>query len=215
MMGSPPMPIHVDCPISSLGQLADRFVRQRAAAAYDADMARLMNLAGHNAHLALARRNDTRAIGANQARAASAQHGRDANHVDGGNALGDAHGQWQTRIDGFENRIGRVRRRNENKRRVSAGFAHGVCHRIEYGNTFVLAATLARRHSRDDARTVSNHLLRVETSLAPRKALHDHSGLTVNQNAHRAPPARRTAFSAPSFMPSAIVKLSPESRRIS
>src|SRR5437660_302570 len=50
----------------------------------------------------------------------------------------------------------------------------------------------------DDARAVRN----------------DEASFFVDEDAHRAPPARATTFWAPSFMPSAIVKFKPLSRRI-
>jgi hypothetical protein len=50
--GSPPMPTQVDWPRPSVGQLVDRLVGQRAGARDDADLARLVDVAGHDADLA-------------------------------------------------------------------------------------------------------------------------------------------------------------------
>src|ERR1700721_1937475 len=79
----------------------------------------------------------------------------------------------------------------------------------------MLRSALPRRHARHHFRPIIQHLLRVKTSLAPRNPLHDQPRILINQHAHRAPPASFTAFSAPSFMPSATAKLNPELRRIS
>src|SRR5713101_3969331 len=53
---------------AKLRQLMDGFVGQRAAAADDADISLLVNAAGHDADFAFARRDDARAIGADEAR---------------------------------------------------------------------------------------------------------------------------------------------------
>src|SRR5579859_3426320 len=66
----------------------------------------------------------------------------------------------------------------------------------------------------DHVGAVLNHLLSVEGAFAAGEALHDDFCFFVDENAHRAPPARATTFWAPSLMPSAMVKLRPESRRI-
>src|ERR1700721_3336543 len=79
----------------------------------------------------------------------------------------------------------------------------------------MLRSALPRRHARHHFRPIIQHLLRVKTSLAPRNPLHDQPRILINQHAHRAPPASFTAFSAPSFIPSATAKLNPESRNIS
>src|SRR5208283_6201887 len=86
---------------------------------------------------------------------------------------------------------------------------------VEYGALQVLRAALARRHAAHDIRSILNHLLRVERSFPPCKSLHQQPCFFIDQDAHRAPPANATTFCAPSFMPSAIVKFKPLSRRIS
>src|SRR5690242_13801652 len=70
--------------------------------------------------------------------------------------------------------------------------------------------------SRHDA---SHHLglvidggLRVEARFAPRESLENHPRVLIDENAHL---ASLTTFSAASFMPSATVKLNPESFKIS
>ena len=73
MIGSPPMPMQVDWPIPSFGQLADRFVGQRAGARDHADMPVLVNVPRHDADLAFARRNDAGAVRADQPRVLALQ----------------------------------------------------------------------------------------------------------------------------------------------
>ena len=95
------------------------------------------------------------------------------------------------------------------------GLAHGLADGVEDRNAEMLGAALAGRHAGDNFRAVLDHLLRVEAAFAAGEALHDQASVLVDQNAHRAPPARVTTFSAPSFIPSAMVKFKPESRKIS
>src|SRR5713226_2101645 len=195
-------------------ELVHRFVGQRAAAAHQSDVALLVNASGHDADFAFARRNDAGTIRADQARLRVA-HGRgDAHHVERGNAFRDANDQGQRGISGFENSVGGKRRRHKNDTRVSASFAHGVGKGVEHGPVEMLRAAFARGYAADYVRAVLDHLLRVKGAFAARKALHNEPRFFTDQNAHRAPPARATTFSAPSFMPSAIPKFSPESRKI-
>src|SRR4029077_5919195 len=86
--------------------------------------------------------------------------------------------------------------------------------RVEDRAFEMLGAAFSGSHSADDVCPILNHLLRVESSFAAGKTLHDQASFLVHQDAHRAPPASCTTFCAPSFMPSAMVKLRPLSRRI-
>ena len=66
-IGSPPRPTQVDWPSPRFVSLPDGFVGQRAAAAHDADLARLVDVAGHDADLAFAGRDDAGAVRADRA----------------------------------------------------------------------------------------------------------------------------------------------------
>src|SRR5258706_8970365 len=76
-------------------------------------------------------------------------------------------------------------------------------------------ASFALSHSGNYLSAVLHHLLRMETAFAASQALNEDARLFVYQDTHRAPPASLTIFSAPSFIPCAIVNPSPDSRRIS
>src|SRR5258708_409223 len=78
----------------------------------------------------------------------------------------------------------------------------------------MLRAAFAWRDATDDVGAVLDHLLRVESAFAAGEALDEQASFFVDQYAQRAPPARATTFWAPSFMPSAMVKFKPLSRRI-
>src|ERR1700740_2802237 len=175
----------------------------------------LVNRARHNPDLAFSRRNNSRAIWANQARARIFQCRSHAHHVQGRHALRDADHQSQTRVHCFQNRIRGKRRWHKNHRDVRLRSLHRFRHGIEHRHLQVFRPPRPRRHPGHHLRPIIQHLLRVKTPLAPRNPLHDQPRILINQHAHRAPPASFTAFSAPSFIPSATAKLNPELRKIS
>src|ERR1700722_17614197 len=79
---------------AELGELTDRFIRQRAGPGDDADVPFLMNVRGHDSDFAFAGRNDTGAIRTDEARRGVVFQVRPrANHILGGDALGDADDQ--------------------------------------------------------------------------------------------------------------------------
>src|SRR5580693_6113157 len=177
-------------------------------------MALFVNAAGHDADFAFAGRDDAGAIGADEARFFEVERGGDSDHVDHGNAFGDADDERHFGVGGFEDGVGGEWRRDEDHARVSAGGFHGFADGVEHGALEMLRAAFAGRHAADYVCAVVDHLLRVECSFTAGETLDDDACFFVYENAHRAPPARATTFVAPSFMPSAMVKLSPESRRI-
>src|SRR3984885_7478982 len=201
-------------PDAESGELPDGFIGKRAAATHHADPAAFMNRGRHDAELALAGRNNARAVRSDQPRLRIFQRGSDADHIEHRYAFRDADRQRQPGVDGFENRIRSERRRHECDRSGRTGRAPGFGDGVEDRDTEMLRTALAGGHSGNNLRAVIHHLLRMKTSLAAREALHHDASFLVDENAHRAPPASATAFSAPSFIPSATEKLRPELRRI-
>src|SRR6266700_1136935 len=195
-------------------QLIDGFVSERAAAADHANVSLLVNAAGHDADFALARRNDAGAVRANEACFIEVHNRGHANHVDDGDALGDANNERDLRIGGFENRVSREGRWNENHGSIRARGFRGIGGSVEHRSLEMLHAAFSGGNAADNIRAVLDHLLRVKGAFAAGEALDDEARFFIDQNAHRAPPARATTFSAPSFMPSAMVKFNPLSRRI-
>ena len=65
-IGSPPRPTQVDLAEAEVRELPDGFVGERAAAAHDADRALLVDVARHDADLALAGRDDAGAVRADE-----------------------------------------------------------------------------------------------------------------------------------------------------
>ena len=107
MIGSPPMPMQVDWPMPRCGQLADGFVGQGAGARDDADGAGLVNVARHDADLALAGRDDAGAVGADEARVRlRLQVLPGVDHVEGRNAFGDADDEGEAGVGRFHDGVG-------------------------------------------------------------------------------------------------------------
>ena len=83
-------------PDSQFRQLAHRFIGQRAGARNHAHVAFLMNVPGHDADLAFARRNDARAVGPDQPRRPALRETAHAFTMSSGrDAFRDAHHQRQ------------------------------------------------------------------------------------------------------------------------
>src|SRR6202171_3777321 len=80
-----------------VGGLEYGLVGERARARHDADAALLVNEARHDADLAFLRRDDARAVGADQARSGAGQHRLHAHHVIHRDAFGDAHRRCESR----------------------------------------------------------------------------------------------------------------------
>ena len=99
--------------------------------------------------------------------------GGGANHVDHGNAFGDADDKRDFSVGGFENGVGGVRRRDKNHGSVGASGLHSFLNGVEYRAIKMLCSTFAGSHATDDIRAVFNHLLRVKSAFASGETLHD------------------------------------------
>ena len=116
------MPMQVRLPHAEPRQLVDRFVGERAALRHDADAAFLADVAGDDAGLGLARRDEAGAIRADEPRRRALLEERHrAHHVERRNALGDADDERDAGVGRFHHRVGGERRRHEDDRRVRAG----------------------------------------------------------------------------------------------
>ena len=151
---------------AALRKLMHRFIGQRARARDDADIAFLVNVRRHDADLAFAGRDDARAVRSDQARAPVLQELPGAHHVERRNAFGDADDQFDLRVGGFHDGVGRVRRRNENHRRIGAGLVRRFLHGVEDGPAFVRGAALAGSDAADNLRAVGRASFGVESAFA-------------------------------------------------
>ena len=181
--GSPPMPMQVRLAEPEPRQLVDRFVGQRAALRDDADAAFLADVAGDDAGLGLARRDEARAVRADEPRRRALLEERHrAHHVERRDAFGDADDERQAGVGGFHDGVGGKRRRHEDDRRVRAGLLHRVVHGVEDRPALVRRAALARRDAADDGGAVGGRLLGVKRPLAAGQALDDQACRFVDQD---------------------------------
>src|SRR5262249_50032586 len=127
------------------------------------------------------------------------------------NAFGYADGEFDAGIDGFHDRVSGERRGDEDDRGGGARGLDGLFDGIGGGESEGLSGAFAGGDAADHGGAVVEGLLSVEGALVAGEALDHQAGVFVDENAHF---ARATTFSAPSFMPSAMVKFSPDSRRI-
>ena len=82
-----------------------------------------MNIAGHDADLALAWLNNSRAVRANKPCLILRQHdGLDFDHIKSRNALGDANNEVDFSLNGLKNRVSSERRRHIDYTCLSSGF---------------------------------------------------------------------------------------------
>ena len=192
------------------GGLKYGLVSQRPGTRNDADVARQVNVPGHDADLAGARSDDARAVRADQPGSRARQDGLDTQHVEHGNAFGDTDDEPDTGRRGFQDCIGRESRRHVDHTGVRAGRAHGIAHGIENRESQVHLAAFAGRHPAEQAGTVGECLRGMEGPLRSGKTLADHPGGFVDQDAHRSIHPRHrgcaaaTTFSAASVRSAAV-----------
>jgi hypothetical protein len=171
-------------PMSKLGQLPDRLIGERAGAAHHTHMPRRVDIAWHDADLALARSDHTWAVGADEPAAARFHDGQHSGHVDDWNALGDCNHRLDACSNGLENRIGGERWRHEDHRGVGAGGVAGFSHRVEHRQTSDLFTTLAWSDAADHSCAVVEAATGVELTDLASDALADHASVAIDDDAH-------------------------------
>src|SRR3954447_3094204 len=184
---------------AALRQLVADLVGQRARARDHADVALLEEGRRDDPDIRLARGQDARAVGTDQAngRPLGAQEVVDAQLVVGGDALGDADHRLDAGVGGLEDRVGRERRRHEDHRRVRVGLGDGVVEGVEDRDALDVLAALAGRHAGDHFGAVALVVERVERALATGDAGDAELRVAADDDAHR---ASSTTFSAASFI---------------
>src|SRR6516225_97523 len=165
--------------------LSHRLVGQGAGARDDADLATAVDVAGHDADLALVGGNDARAVGADQPRTSAAQATFDPDHVEDRDALGDADDQRDLGIGRLEDCIGCRGRRHIDHARVAAGRGASLVHGIEDRQVEMPSAAFARCHTADHLGAVGDRLLGVEGALGAGDPLADHPGRGVDEDRHQ------------------------------
>ncbi len=132
LTGSPPMPTAVVWPRPSRGGLEHRLVGQRARARHDADRARLVDVARHDADLALAGVITPGQFGPISRDFEPRQRALHLDHVEHRNAFGDADDQRDLGVDRLEDRVGGERRRHVDHATRRAGLRLGLGDGVEH-----------------------------------------------------------------------------------
>src|SRR5690606_36671820 len=174
---------------AKLGELAHRLVGERARARDDAHAPLLVDVARHDADLDLARRDDARAVRADEERPAAllAHAVAHLDHVAHRDALGDADDEVEVGLHGLPDRRGGEGRRDVDHRRVHARLLLGLGDGGEDGNALEVLARLLRIHAGDVAvvaECVGAARARVELAGLAGDALRDDAGVLVDEDAH-------------------------------
>src|SRR5919112_6682039 len=171
-----------------LGELVDDLVRQGAAPAYDADIARHKDVAGHYGDVSLLGRENARTVRPDERRALVLEVARYPHHVVDGDALGDAADGRETRVQRLEDGVGGEGWGDEDHARVRARPADGPLDRIEDGDAFVVLPALTGGHPRDDIGAALKHPSRVECAFPAGYPLNQEPRTLVYQYRHLLPP---------------------------
>ncbi len=168
------------------GELPNRLVGQSAGTGNDANLARLVDVPGHDADLALAGGDDAGAIGPDKADLLVAQADLGAHHVHDGNAFGDTNDKLDARIGGFEDGVGRAGGGDENHGGVTAGLLARFVRGIEDGRILTPCfTTTAGGDTRDDIGAVLKTLRSVESASFSGDALHKQACVVIDEDGHR------------------------------
>src|SRR4029079_3889533 len=204
------------------GGLRHRLVSEGARARDDADLAGLVDVAGHDADLALAGRDDPGAIGADQPRLRAIERALHLDHVEHRHAFGDADDQRHARVDRLEDGISGKGRRHINRARVDSGGRHCLFDGVEHRKAEMRRSAFARRHAADHLGAIGDGLLGIERALRASEALADDARVLVDEDGHgtirlpckfqAAAFTAATAFLAASSRSSAGMMARPESR---
>src|SRR5579884_2383673 len=151
--------------------LRHRLVGQRARARDDADPAAAMDMARHDADLALVRGDDAGAVRPDQPRAAAAQAALDRDHVEDRDALGDADDERHPGVGRFEDRVGGKGRRHVDDAGVAPCHGARLGDRVEDRQVEMARAAFARGHAADHLGAVGDRLLGMERALGAGEAL--------------------------------------------
>ena len=132
-----------------------------------------MDVARHDADLALAWLDDAGAVRADQARLVLRPHDRlDLDHVEGGDAFGDANNEVHLGFDRLKDCVSSEGRGDVDDRSISIGCLFRIRNGAVDREAQVLRAGLTLVDSTNNLGAVSESLLSVESSLKRHKDLH-------------------------------------------
>ena len=155
--------------------LIDSLVGQGAGPRHDTNLSLLMNVARHDANLALAWFDDARAVWSDQSRLVLGLHHRlHLDHVHSWDAFSNTNHEVDFSLNCFSDGLGCERWRHVDHRCLGTSLLLAFCNCSEDWQSEVLSASLSLVDSSDHIRPVLNGLLSVEGSL-----VHE---LETNQN---------------------------------
>jgi hypothetical protein len=187
--GSPPIPRLAPDPEAGrltdaeAGELIDGLVGEGPGAGHHPNGSGLGDLRGEDSDAALLGSDHPRTVRPDQPHRTIGQRHFRPQHVEGGNALGDADRQVETRVGRLEDGVGRARGRHEDDRRVRARLRHRLSHRLVDGDALDHLSTLARVNSPDHLCPVLDGELRVELAHSA-EALYEQLGIPIAENGH-------------------------------
>ena len=132
-----------------------------------------MNVTGHDTDFALAWCDDTGTVWSDETSFVLLdQGGLDADHVLGGDALGDADGETDLGLHGVNDGLGGEGWRDVDDGGIGLDVGGGLGNRVENGQTKMLLASLLWSHTTDNISAVGQGTLSVEGTLFSGKTLH-------------------------------------------
>ncbi len=178
--------------VAHLGELKNRLIGERAGAGNNTDVATLVDVAGRYADaatavafLAASGGHEAGAVRADQARPRVFQRVLHSHHVHDRDALGDADDQLHTGVHRLKDRIGRERRRDENRGGCGSRFTHRLANGVENGNHIrEFLSAFAGGHAGHEFRPVIKRELCVACAEGAGDALHEDFGVFVNEDGH-------------------------------
>ena len=172
-------------PDAAGGQLMNRLIGEGPAAGDDPHLSGHVDVSGHDADLALARRDHSRAVGADQTGFLPFHVPLHLDHVEDGYALGDADHQIQVRIHRFHDRISGKGRGNVDDRRVGSRLFDRLLNGVKNRDALDGGSALARSYPRNHFRSVVQRLLGVKHPVGSGDSLRNHFGVLVHEYAQR------------------------------
>ncbi len=165
-------------------ELERRLIGEGAGARDEPDMSGLCDAGRGDAEFCLIRRQESRAVGAEEAGLFALHVAAHLDHVEDGDVLGDADDQRELCVDGFHDGVGGKTRGDVDDGGVRAGCLNGISDGVVDGDALDDLSRLPRGDARDDLRAGIEHLPRMEEGGFARDALHDGFGIFINQNGH-------------------------------
>ena len=169
-----------------VGNLPDGFIGKRSGTGDNTDSAGFEDVGRHDADLAVGGRiDDSGAVRADEGYVLVLQEGFHLLHVLHRNAFRDADDEFNARVSSFHDGVRCEGRRNKNHGGIAVRSFFGFRHSIEDGDfAFKELAALAGGHTGNHIGAEVHAVFGVERAGASGDALHDQTGVFVNERCH-------------------------------